>query len=257
MSDAEAWFGVSLSAGDEIDFRFALPQGTEEMLDIEGTVVWANCETCGVGFVISRRLSVGTRAVAHGMCGAVDLPGCASVSVKRARGILPQRARGTQGTQTAPCGGPLCMPRRLTDVPWGFRCVDVNAGAIGCVTSSRIDGRRRFQGDLQHLVHGIDEVQLHRGAQILRESPPGPSRCPSAGSLRRSPARCAASSFSFRPPIGSTLPRSVISPVIARSRRTGILLSALAIAVAIVMPADGPSFGIAPSGTCTWMSRLR
>src|SRR5580700_6295407 len=67
----------------------------------------------------------------------------------------------------------------------------------------------------------------------------------------KSPARCAASSFSFNPPMGSTLPRSVISPVIARSRRTGILLSALAIAVAIVIPADGPSFGIAPSGTCT------
>jgi len=30
----------------------------------------------------------------------------------------------------------------------------------------------------------------------------------------------------------------VISPVMARSRRTGILLSALAIAVAMVMPAD-------------------
>ena len=27
--------------------------------------------------------------------------------------------------------------------------------------------------------------------------------------------------------------------------------------VAIVIPADGPSFGIAPSGTCTWMSRWR
>ena len=36
------------------------------------------------------------------------------------------------------------------------------------------------------------------------------------------PARCAASIFSLRPPIGSTRPRSVISPVIATSRRTGI-----------------------------------
>src|SRR5919206_502201 len=35
------------------------------------------------------------------------------------------------------------------------------------------------------------------------------------------PARWAASVFSFRPPIGSTLPRSVTSPVIATSRRTG------------------------------------
>ena len=28
-------------------------------------------------------------------------------------------------------------------------------------------------------------------------------------------------------------------------------------AVAIVIPADGPSLGIAPSGTCTWISHLR
>ena len=27
-------------------------------------------------------------------------------------------------------------------------------------------------------------------------------------------------------------------------------------AVAIATPADGPSFGVAPSGTCTWMSLL-
>ncbi len=26
------------------------------------------------------------------------------------------------------------------------------------------------------------------------------------------------------------------------------------IAVTIATPADGPSFGVAPSGTCTWMS---
>src|SRR3990172_13382663 len=42
------------------------------------------------------------------------------------------------------------------------------------------------------------------------------------------PARWAASSFSFNPPIGSTLPRRVISPVMATSRRTGICVSALA-----------------------------
>ena len=28
------------------------------------------------------------------------------------------------------------------------------------------------------------------------------------------------------------------------------------IAVTMAMPADGPSFGVAPSGTWTWMSRL-
>jgi len=41
--------GVSLSAGDDVDLRFALP-GTEEMLDIDGTVVWATADACGVRF---------------------------------------------------------------------------------------------------------------------------------------------------------------------------------------------------------------
>ena len=59
-------------------------------------------------------------------------------------------------------------------------------------------------------------------------TPPDPCDCRSAGSPRIHPARCAASSFSFKPPIGSTFPRSVISPVIAISRRTLILVSALA-----------------------------
>ena len=68
---------------------------------------------------------------------------------------------------------------------------------------------------------------------------------------RRDPA---AGSFSLRPPIGSTRPRRVTSPVIATSRRTGIPVSVEIIAVTIPMPADGPSFGTAPSGKWTWMS---
>ena len=54
--------------------------------------------------------------------------------------------------------------------------------------------------------------------------------------------------------MGSTRPRSVISPVIATSLRTGMRNSADASAVAIVTPADGPSLGIAPSGKWMWMS---
>ena len=68
-------------------------------------------------------------------------------------------------------------------------------------------------------------------------------------STMRMPPRCAASSFSFSPPIGSTWPRSVISPVIATSERTGTLVSADTSAVHMPMPALGPSFGVAPSGT--------
>ena len=63
------------------------------------------------------------------------------------------------------------------------------------------------------------------------------------------PWRRAAMVFSFSPPMGSTLPRRVISPVIATSRRTGIPESAETIAVQRVTPAEGPSFGTAPSGT--------
>ncbi len=36
--------------------------------------------------------------------------------------------------------------------------------------------------------------------------------------------------------------------------RTGMPVITEVMAVAIAMPADGPSFGVAPSGTCTWMS---
>jgi hypothetical protein len=65
------------------------------------------------------------------------------------------------------------------------------------------------------------------------------------------PARWAASVFSRTPPIGSTWPVKVISPVMATSSATGTPRTSDTIAVAIVIPADGPSFGIAPAGMCT------
>ncbi len=71
----------------------------------------------------------------------------------------------------------------------------------------------------------------------------------------RIPDRCAASTFSFTPPIGRISPRSEISPVIATSCRTGRRLKSEASASVTVTPADGPSLGTAPSGKCTWMSR--
>src|SRR5207249_5884976 len=61
----------------------------------------------------------------------------------------------------------------------------------------------------------------------------------------------AARTFSLIPPTGSTSPRRVISPVIAIFRWTAFWVSSDRIAVAIVTPADGPSLGIAPSGTWT------
>ena len=65
------------------------------------------------------------------------------------------------------------------------------------------------------------------------------------------PARCAANTFSFTPPTGSTAPRRVASPVIARVGSTLRPVRRDTIAVSMVTPALGPSFGIAPEGT--WM----
>ena len=70
----------------------------------------------------------------------------------------------------------------------------------------------------------------------------------------RRPTRRAARTFSLMPPTGRTRPDRVISPVIARSPRTCRPVSSDASAVAIVTPAEGPSFGMAPDGTCRWIS---
>ena len=40
------------------------------------------------------------------------------------------------------------------------------------------------------------------------------------------PERCAEIDFSFNPPIGKTLPRKVISPVMATSSLTGLFVKA-------------------------------
>jgi len=72
--------------------------------------------------------------------------------------------------------------------------------------------------------------------------------------MRFIPALYAASAFSLSPPMGRTLPLSVISPVMAVSQRTGMPLSTETIAVNMLMPADGPSLGIAPSGIWIWIS---
>ena len=72
-----------------------------------------------------------------------------------------------------------------------------------------------------------------------------------------SPARWAASSFCFTPPIGSTRPFSVTSPVMPTSERTGPAGAIDTSAVTIVTPAEGPSLGTAPAGTWTWICRSR
>ena len=68
-----------------------------------------------------------------------------------------------------------------------------------------------------------------------------------------SPARWAASSFCLTPPIGSTRPLRVTSPVIPTSDRTGRPRAIEVSAVTMVTPADGPSLGTAPAGTWMWI----
>ena len=53
--------------------------------------------------------------------------------------------------------------------------------------------------------------------------------------------------FSFNPPIGKTRPLKVISPVILHFVDWNF--SNVIIEVTIPIPADGPSLGVAPSGT--------
>lgn len=55
------------------------------------------------------------------------------------------------------------------------------------------------------------------------------------------------------PPTGNTLPISDTSPVIATFGRIGLSIANDNNAVTIVMPALGPSFFVAPSGTCKCM----
>ena len=92
-------------------------------------------------------------------------------------------------------------------------------------------------------------------SRTVRARRRGRARCRSGSPRRSDPARCAASSFCFSPPIGSTRPCNVTSPVMPTPAFTGRPVTSDATAVVIVMPADGPSFGIAPDGTCKWNLR--
>ena len=76
----------------------------------------------------------------------------------------------------------------------------------------------------------------------------------SGNNIVRMPARCAPKTFSRIPPTGKTLPRSEISPVMAIVAGIDTSLYRLNSAQKMATPAEGPSFGVAPAGTCTWMS---
>lgn len=56
--------------------------------------------------------------------------------------------------------------------------------------------------------------------------------------------------FFFKAPIIITFPVRESSPVIAKWGLTTLLRAREIKALAIVIPAEGPSFGVAPSGIC-------
>ena len=58
--------------------------------------------------------------------------------------------------------------------------------------------------------------------------------------------------FSRTPPMLITSPRVVISPVMARLEATGLLIALETRAEKREVPAEGPSLGVAPMGTCRW-----
>jgi hypothetical protein len=122
---------------------------------------------------------------------------------------------------------------------------------------TRRDGRLRVIARLRR-----SQGRNHRVVDLLQPDETHRLACGSGTSSRSfwlragsstvvMPARVAASTFSFTPPIGSTRPRSEISPVIATSLRAVRPVSIETSATNMATPALGPSFGMAPAGT--WM----
>jgi hypothetical protein len=87
----------------------------------------------------------------------------------------------------------------------------------------------------QDLLGIVDEDEGELPAELLSSR----SRSFRLGRItERIPVRCAARTFSLIPPTGSTLPRSVISPVMATSLCTGRRMVSEVSAVMIVTPAE-------------------
>ena len=129
---------------------------------------------------------------------------------------------------------------RTYATPTGSEASSILAGAgakAASITSSAFSTNTKFNSSLSSFVRSSKSFSLRLGKMIVLM-----------------PARCAPNIFSFTPPTGITLPRSVISPVIARSERTNRSVKSDTSATVNVIPAEGPSFGTAPAGTCMCMS---
>mmetsp|Transcript_9743 Transcript_9743/g.25005 ORF Transcript_9743/g.25005 Transcript_9743/m.25005 type:complete len:271 (+) Transcript_9743:1069-1881(+) len=121
---------------------------------------------------------------------------------------------------------------------------------------------RTYYHYFQSVVFGkaMSRISLYVSANLMSR-PSFTSSASSFTSLRFSwgmrmvftPDLLAAMTFSLIPPTGRILPVSVTSPVIARSGRTLRPSARESSAVIIVQPAEGPSLGVAPAGTCTWI----
>ena len=100
--------------------------------------------------------------------------------------------------------------RRWRDGPVGARRLRPLPGA----------GHRDAERHGEDVLHAVDRVDGQLAAQRFGQVVQVALVAPRQDDVR-DPARWAASTFSLIPPTGSTLPRSVISPVIAMSSRTG------------------------------------
>ena len=166
--------------------------------------------------------------------------GCGSPAWPRSCHRMPLH-RGRSWRNRDSSSGSSCY-----DFGFAGRDFRVWDGSLGLLLRLR-RGERRPQGNLQTFSIGPRTRTAGRAGRSW-----GPPSRPSGSAPARMkvlmPARWAARTFSFSPPTGSTRPRRVISPVMATSRRTGRPVSAEISAVAMVMPADGPSLGMAPAG---------
>ena len=117
---------------------------------------------------------------------------------------------------------------------WPGACGDVRSAATGATAGSSAQSRTWVTSSARWKV-------ICSRTDSGTSSRSGPLRFGSTTVVR--PARCAASTFCLSPPIGSTRPCSVTSPVMPTSARTGRPVSRDTSAVVIVTPADGPSFG--------------
>ena len=156
-------------------------------------------------------------------------------------------ARGTPPRAARPAGtarGRLRCPRTSTRPGCLDSSVLHNTSTAPGRRSRRLSAScrpapaQRVRGGLDRVLRGRRPAGPGRSSAPRRRARPARPSCASStffGMSARSfsfsrgrmmvvtPMRCAASSFSLTPPMGSTLPRSVISPVMATSRRTGDL----------------------------------